>query len=187
MTARRLLLTRMLKILALIGVGFVAYPFVTALLPGDAVDDARRQQWLREIDLAALQPGEQLDIDDWPGGPVAVYRRTPEERDALLSRAGPVQDPPTRDIALPADFDARTRSLLADYFVFVPIDRTRGCRVRHLPADMENAVQGGFTNPCTGRVYDTAGLVIGGAKNAENLRVPNQRLIGKLRIQLLPD
>jgi hypothetical protein len=105
----------------------------------------------------------------------------------LLNRAGPTPDPPTRDSALPADFDARTRSLLADYFVFVPIDRVRGCRCGTCRPIRGIVGQGGFTNPCTGRVYDTAGLVMGGANDTENLRVPNQRLIGKLRIQLLPD
>lgn len=187
MNGRRLLLTRALKFLTLVGLGFAAYPFIAALLPDSGVDSHRQRQWLREIELSGLQPGEMLEIVDWPGGPVAVYRRTPEERDALLSRAGPTRDPPTRDTALPVDLDTRTRSLLADYFVFVPIDRVRGCRVRPLPADTKNVGQSGFTNPCTGVVYDTAGLVIGGANDTENLRVPNQRLIGKLRIQLLPD
>jgi len=187
MSDRRQLLTRTTKILVLIGLGFVIYPFLAALLPDSGVDSDRRRQWLREIELSGLQPGELLEIDDWPGGPIAVYRRTAGERDALMNRAGPTQDPPTRDTALPADFDTRTRSLLADYFVFVPIDRVRGCRVRHVPADRKNAGQGGFTNPCTGMVYDTAGLVMGGANDTENLRVPNQRLSGKLRIQLLPD
>jgi Rieske Fe-S protein len=189
MNDRRLLLTRALKILALIGLGFMAYPFIAALLPDGGVDSDRRRQWLREIDLSGLRPGELLAFDDWPGGPVAVYRRTAVERDALLNRAGPTQDPPARDTALPADFDARTRSLLADYFVFVPIDRTRGCRVRHLPAEARPAEAGRFVNPCTGGEYDAAGVVISGAgaTDMENLRVPNQRLLGKLRIQLLPD
>lgn len=177
MTARRLMLTRALKILALIGVGFIAYPFVAALLPGDAVDDARRQQWLREIDLTALQPGEQLDVDDWPGGPVAVYRRTVAERDALLRNA-----PAPHDATLPADFDNRTRSLLPEYFVFVPVDRVRGCRVRHVP----DAQGERFVNPCTGIAYDSAGRAVGTAP-AESLRVPDHRLTGKLRIQLQPD
>lgn len=189
MNDRRLQLTRALKILALIGLGFVAYPFFAALLPDSSVDSDRQRQWLREIDLSGLRPGELLAIDDWPGGPVAVYRRTAGERDALLNRAGSAQDPSTRDTDLPADFDARTRSLLADYLVFVPIDRARGCRVRHLPADAKNAWPGGFSNPCTGMAYDSAGRANGdpGGSAVENLRVPNHRLTGKLRIQLLPD
>lgn len=184
MNDRRLLLTRATKILALIGFGFIAYPFVAALLPDTAVDDARRRQWLREIDLAPLAPGELLDIDDWPGGPVAVYRRTAAERDALLHKV-----PAPRDTALPAGLDERTRSLLPEYFVFMPVDRVRGCRVRHAADDAKRIGIGGFTNPCTGVDYDTAGRSVGAAdtSDAENLRVPNQRLIGKFRVQLLPD
>lgn len=188
MSDRRLLLTRATKILVLTGLGFVIYPFLAAMLPDSGVDSDRRRQWLREIELSGLQPGELLQIDDWPGGPVAVYRRTPQERDALLIGTRQAREAASHDDTLPADFDGRTRSLLADYFVFIPIDRARGCRIRHLPADAENAWTGGFGNPCTDATYDTAGKI---GKNprketAEDLRVPGYRLVSKTRIQLLP-
>ena len=57
MNYRRLLLTRITKILALIGAAFVIYPFLATFMPGDSVDAQRQQRWQREIDLANLNPG----------------------------------------------------------------------------------------------------------------------------------
>lgn len=191
MSARRLLLVRTAKLLALLGVGFAAYPFVAGLLPGDGLEDNRRARWAREVDLSRLAPGAILTVEDWPGGPVAVYRRSDHELDGLARVEDDLHDPHSQQSRQPDALRTATRAPLAAFFVFVPVDTERGCQVRHLPADRPPrpalAWYGGFTEPCTGSLYDTAGRVYRDARSArqQNLAVPRYRALGPRRIELL--
>lgn len=191
MPDRRLLLTRTLKLLALLGLGFAAYPFLATLLPDDQVNDPRRLHWEREIDLTGLQPGEFLTIDDWPGGPVSVYRRSPHERDGLGRDTAQLYDPGSEHSRQPDQLRGPTRSHLPDYFVFVPVDTARGCQVRYIPPNKQPkpdiAWYGGFSEPCNGSLYDTAGRIYRDyrATQQQNLTVPAYRVLAEQRLQLL--
>ncbi len=186
----RLLLTRLTKVLGLIGLGFIAYPFFASFLPDDSVDTARQQRWQREIDLSALQPGGLLTIDDWPGGPVAVHRRNAHELEGLGRIEDQLHDPHAQHSRQPADLRTPTRSHLPEYFVFVPAETGRGCHVRFIPADKQPkpdiAWYGGFVDLCTGSLYDTAGRVYRAYRNErqQNLAVPEYTALGERRIQL---
>jgi len=188
---RRLLLVRMTKLLVLIGLLFAAYPFIATLLPDSTVDAGREQQWRRSVDLARLQPGELLHVEDWPGGPVAVYRRSAHELTGLERLRPQLQDPDSKRSQQPADLRGARRSYLADYFVFIPVETRRGCQVRVLPADRQPRTDvlwyGGFTDACGGSLYDTAGrLYRAHADTGQyNLRVPAYRPTGKDQIQLI--
>lgn len=179
LSPRRLLLVRSAKILALIGIAFVLYPFIAGLLPTKTVADQRLRQWQREIDLSLLPIGELRIIEDWPGGPVGLYRRSQYEREGLQQTHGTLPDPADREQP-------------AEYFIFHPVTGTRGCQVRVLPANKQPqpdiAWYGGFIDPCTGALFDTAGRVHAryGGDNQDNLRQPAYRYIGPRRIELLP-
>ena len=187
---KRLLLTRIAKLLALIGMAFAIYPFFAAFLPDATVDAERQQQWLREIDLTALQPGELLNITDWPGGPVAVYRRSAHERDGLTRVTAQLHDPHSQQSKQPNDLRTPIRSHLPDYFVFIPADTDRGCQIRYIPPNKQPkpdvAWYGGFSEPCNGSLYDTAGRVYRESRSErqQNLAVPEYKVIGSTRIQL---
>jgi ubiquinol-cytochrome c reductase iron-sulfur subunit len=178
MNEHRLLLTRTLKVLTLIGVGFAAYPFITALLPDSGVGSDRQRQWLREIDLSGLRPGELLEIDDWPGGPVAVYRRSAHEIAGLGRIEAQLHDPWSQHSRQPEDMRTATRSLLPDYFVFIPAETGRGCHLRYTAPDRQPRPDivwyGGFVDLCTGSLYDTAGRVYARYRTERhrNLTVP---------------
>lgn len=187
---RRLLLTRLLKLLALCGFGFVAYPFFTTLLPNASVSDQRRAQWERELDLSGLQPGELLIINDWPGGPVAIYQRSQHEIDGLQRNAAQLHDPDSVNSRQPDNLRSLTRAQRDEYFIFVPLDTDRGCQVRYVPADKQPKPDidwyGGFSEPCTGSLYDTAGRIYRDYRTdrQKNLSVPQYRSIGPERLQL---
>lgn len=194
MNARRLLLVRIAKVLALLGLGFAAYPFVAGLLPGDGLEEdsrARRAHWVREIDLSGLAPGALLTVDGWPGGPVSVYRRTDHELAGLRRVEDDLHDPRSQESRQPDALRTATRAQLEEFFVFVPVDTDRGCQVRPLPANRQPrpgiAWYGGFTEPCTGSLYDTAGRVYRSARTArqQNLAVPSYRTLAAQRIELL--
>ena len=188
--SRRLLLVRATKLLVLAGLAFAAYPFLAALLPDAAVDATRQQQWRRELDLSSLRTGELLYIYDWPGGPLAIYRRTAHELEGLGRIDEQLHDPSSHYSRQPAHLQTATRSYLTDYFVFVPVDTDRGCQLRRLPADKQPKVgiawYGGFTESCNGSLYDTAGRVYRDHRSArqQNLHVPAYQATGKARIRL---
>lgn len=188
---RRLLLVRITKLLLLIGLMFAAYPFIATLLPDSTIDAGREQQWRLSVDLSRLKPGELLHIEGWPGGPVAVYRRSAHELAGLERLRPQLQDPDSKRSQQPEDLRGAQRSYLADYFVFVPVDTRRGCQMRVLAADKQPRPDilwyGGFTDACRGSLYDTAGRLYRAYADAgqHNLRVPAYRPTGKTRIQLL--
>lgn len=185
----RLWLTRLVKLLALCGLGFVLYPLLATLLPDAGVSDQRKQQWEREINLSELQPGEMLSLDDWPGGPVAVYHRQPHER-AGLEHESQLHDPTSLHSRQPTALRTATRSLLADYFVFVPLDTDRSCQIHYIPPDKQPKPDlkwsGGFSEPCNGSLYDTAGRIYRGTRSErqQNLKVPAYQIVGRQQLQL---
>ncbi len=187
---RRLLLTRATKVLALIGLGFVVYPFFAAFLPDSSVDAQRQQQWQHEIDLSDLQVGELRLIEGWPGGSVAVYKRHADEIAALTRENGQLHDAMSEFSMQPDALRTATRSALPDYFLFIPVDTERGCQIRYIPPNKQPradiAWQGGYSEPCLGSLYDTAGRVYRGYRSArqQNLVVPEYRILTPQRLQL---
>ncbi len=190
MNQRRLLLTRLLKLLALCGLGFAAYPFFATLLPDAGEADQRRAQWERDIDLSGMQLGEVMMIDHWPGGPVAVYRRTQHEIGGLYRNAAQLHDPDSAHSRQPDILRNAIRAQRDDYFVFVPLDTERGCQIRYISPTKQPKPDidwyGGFSEPCTGSLYDTAGRVYRDYRTdrQQNLSVPQYRSIGPERLQL---
>lgn len=187
---RRLLLTRLLKLLALCGVGFAAYPFLASLLPDTNITEQRQARWERDIDLSGMQPGELMIVDHWPGGPVAVYRRTQHELDGLSHNVAQLHDPDSAHSRQPDLLRRATRAQRDDYFVFVPLDTDRGCQIRYIPPNKQPKPDidwyGGFSEPCTGSLYDTAGRIYRDyrTERQKNLSVPQYRSIGPQQLQL---
>ncbi len=190
MNDRRLLLTRLAKLLVLIGLGFVLYPFLAALAPDRAADAEREHAWDREVDLTTLKLGELLLIDDWPGGPVAIYHRSPHEIDALVRVRAQLHDPDSQSSRQPDELRSDRRAHSAPYFVFVPMTTGRACQVRSLPANKQPKPDidwyGGFVDPCSGALYDSAGRVYARYRpeREQNLTVPYYVMTGADRIRL---
>lgn len=192
MNRRRLYLTRILKLMTLLGAVFISIPFISQVTHDEHAQGRVRDAWEVEIDLRELEPGQFLNIDDWPGGPVSAYRRTDYEIRALQQPNPGLLDPDSRDSRQPPSMGNPTRSQKPEYFVFIPQETQRQCRVRYIPADKQPKADiewyGGFSDPCLGSLYDSAGRIYAGYREAaqQNLTVPPYRFVGRHRIQLEP-
>jgi ubiquinol-cytochrome c reductase iron-sulfur subunit len=183
-------LTRLTKLLILLGLAFVAVPFVSYMLGGSgtASDElARRQQ---VVDVSDLSPAGVRELS-WRGWPVWVYRRTPADL-AALHRLGPeLSDAASTQSEQPAEARSPERSLVPEYFVFIPRETVRNCQVRLLePGELKDTGAAGavFTEPCYRARFDAAGRLYRGTgdERQRNLRVPPHRVLSGERIALEP-
>lgn len=187
-SSRRLYLRAATKLLLLFAFGAVALLSLGYLLPPGPGEDPRQDAWSRQIDLSDLGIGELRRVE-WPGGTVGVYRRSPAQVAALSSLEPVLGDPHSRRSRQPAAARNPSRSLRAEYFVFLLQAPGRGCRVRLADSAPAGGVpwQGGFFEPCGGTWFDSAGRAYGansGGASQENLTVPPHRYVGERQIRL---
>lgn len=192
MNRRRLYLTRILKLMTLLGAVLVSIPFISQLTHDEPTQGDVRDAWEVEIDLTELEPGQFLNITDWPGGPVSIYRRTDYEIRSLQQPNPGLLDPDSHNSRQPVNMHNPYRSLQPEYFVFIPQETQRQCQVRYIPANKQPKPDidwyGGFSDPCLGSLYDSAGRIYAGYRETaqQNLTVPPYRFTGKRHIQLEP-
>lgn len=184
-TARRARLRGLAKLLFAIGLLLTAIPFVSSLLP-PSPDSAVRtaSPWDREVDLADLAPGDILEVEGWPGGPVWILRRSEHQLAQLRNPALPLRDPDSLRSEQPPAARNPWRSLTPDYFVFLPRETLRGCAVRR--ADASSRWPAGFDEACEGARFDAAGRILEGTGHPgqRNLTVPPHDYPAPLRLRL---
>lgn len=182
-TARRFYLSFAVKLMFLAGVLTLAGVFLASVGSGDSVGETTADPWRLEMDWSRFSPGEYRTLT-WPNGrQVGVYRRRDGEAEQLAARAaGELHDPGSRQSRQPAGLNPAWRSRHPDVFVFIAHETRRGCRVR-----LDKSA-GEFVEPCYGARFDTAGRRLRGTGEAgqQNLAVPDYRLVGEQRLQLLP-
>ena len=168
----RLYLSVTLKLLIVAGLLVAALPFLASLRSNP---DAARDEnpWRVEVDVSGLPAGEIRRVD-WPGGEVWIYRRSPAEIRYLGADTAMLRDPPP----VPA-------GEAGPLFVFLPRETRRGCQV-HL-IELENG-RPGFTEPCFGARFDSAGRILAdsGHPGQGNLPVPPHEFVSASRVRLLP-
>ncbi len=156
---RRYYLTASLKLLVVIGLILVSLPFIGSLMtfaPGGKV--SKTNPWRVEVDVSALPAGEVKKVD-WPGGEVWIYHRTPTDQ---KQHGG---DEP--------------------YFVFLPRESKKGCRVSPEPLDDGS---NGFTEPCYLARFDSLGrrLEDSGDPTQQDLQSPPHQWLSASRLRLAP-
>lgn len=181
-------LRRLTRLLFLLGGGLLLFPFLAYLFTPEPARDPGENPWQPVVELGGLKPGELREVD-WPGGRVAIYRRTAAQLARLHALDRDLRDPRSAHSRQPGAVDPELRSLRPEYFVFHPVDPLRGCRVRLQPSgEGPGGVPwlGGFREPCGGAWFDPAGRVYAGqgAPGETNLAVPPYRFIDRQRIQL---
>lgn len=147
-----------------VGVGAVAWPFISQMNP----DASALALASTEVDIGSLQPGEQISVM-WRGKPVFIRYRTEEE--IAAAEAVNVDDLPDPDArgpepGVPATNEARSMVGNEAMILMVGVCTHLGCIPLSEAGDF-----GGWFCPCHGSHYDTAGRIRRGPA-PENLPIP---------------
>jgi ubiquinol-cytochrome c reductase iron-sulfur subunit len=170
--SRRKFLVAATSAVGLVGVGFVATPFVASWKPSER---ARALGAPTEIDLTKLEVG-QMVTQIWRKKPIYVVRRSPEMVAALSKHDGDLKDPKSENSEQPDYARNEMRATQVGYLVVYANCTHLGC----LPKSYFNAGDpavgtdwpGGFFCPCHGSKFDLAGRVFNGSPASVNLRIP---------------
>ena len=170
---RRALLRRVVNGFTIVGLGFLAYPFVRHWVPTWQSDGSR------EVDLSLLKPGEALSVA-WLGREVKILKRTSAQVRALEASAGTLKDPDSVASVQPSFAVGQLRAEQDTYFVFYAECTHLGCSVSVRP-NFETPIY----CPCHQSTFDASGRVTRGSAAAANLDVPNYRHLSANTILLL--
>ncbi len=158
-----------------VGVGFVAWPFLSSLKPS-----ARAQALGAPVEVAvgAMQPGEMVRVI-WRGKVVYVLRRSEEMLADLAANVGNLADPDSEVAEQQPDYAANeTRSLRPEFLVVEGVCTHLGCApLEDFEVRPSEDWKGGFFCPCHGSKFDLAGRVWQGVPAPTNLVVPPHRFV----------
>ena len=152
---------------AAIGVGAMAWPFISSMNPARDVLALSTT----EVDLTPIAAGSAVTVM-WRGKPVFIRNRTPEEiKEARAVPLSELKDPQTDQARVKKD----------NWLVLVGVCTHLGCvPLGQKPTDPRGDY-GGWFCPCHGSHYDTAGRIRKGPAPA-NLVVPDYAFNGDAKI-----
>jgi ubiquinol-cytochrome c reductase iron-sulfur subunit len=173
--SRRHFLAVATSVTGVVGLAFVATPFVASFKPSTR---ARALGAPVEIDIGKLDAGSMVRVV-WRGQPVWVLRRGPEMLERLANDQSSLKDPDSLESLQPAYAQNPVRSLKPEYLVVIGNCTHLGCapleRFEVAPADLGADWVGGFYCPCHGSKFDLAARVMSGSPAPTNLVVPPHR------------
>ena len=152
---------------AAIGVGAMAWPFISSMNPARDVLALSTT----EVDLSPIAAGSAVTVM-WRGKPVFVRNRMPEEiKEARAVPLSELKDPQTDQARVKKD----------NWLVLVGVCTHLGCvPLGQKPTDPRGDYKGWFC-PCHGSHYDTAGRIRKGPAPT-NLVVPDYAFNGDAKI-----
>jgi len=164
---------------AVAGVGAVltAWPFVSQMLPDQAVLALSTTQ----VDLAPIAEGQAITIK-WRGNPVFIRHRTKSEIDAAKAvQMSDLKDPVARNANVKDGSEATDENRVVggkeQFLIMMAFCTHLGCvpdganPLREFAVVEGSNKTGGWFCPCHGSQYDTAGRIRKGPA-PENLAVP---------------
>ena len=167
---RRKLLSGLMKLLVLIGLGFISIPLISSF-SGNSINEKKSatSRWVITLPVSELIEGKIKTLD-WAGGHVWVYSRSRADIQSLEQIDSLLRDTNSDNSDQPEALKTRQRSFKPQYFVFIPRENKRSCQVS-LVSDDENVR---FTEPCYGAKFDAAGRIFkdSGHPEQQNLPVP---------------
>jgi ubiquinol-cytochrome c reductase iron-sulfur subunit len=177
-TDRRRFLVNATSVVAAVGAGFVAVPFLSSWMPSERAKNAGAPV---EIDISKLEEG-RLMIVEWQSKPVWIVKRT-EKTLADLTRLDDVlSDPASENLdQQPSYAQNANRSIKPEILILVGICTHLGCsptfRPDIAPVDLGADWLGGFFCPCHSSKFDLAGRVYQGVPAPTNLVVPPHKYL----------
>ena len=177
-TKRRRFLVNSTSVVAAVGAGFVAVPFLSSWMPSERAKNAGAPV---EVDISKLEVGRLL-IVEWQSKPVWIVKRSAKTLADLPKLDDKLRDPASENAAQqPAYAQNSSRSIKPEVSVLVGICTHLGCsptfRPDIAPADLGADWLGGFFCPCHSSKFDLAGRVFQGVPAPTNLVVPQHKYV----------
>ncbi len=177
-TGRRRFLVASTSVVAAVGAGFVAVPFLSSWMPSERAKNAGAPV---EVDISKLEAG-RLMIVEWQSKPVWIVRRTEKTLADLTTLDPGLRDPASENVDQQPDYAQNAnRSIKPEILVLVGICTHLGCSPTFRPdiaaADLGADWLGGFFCPCHSSKFDLAGRVYQGVPAPTNLVVPPHKYL----------
>ncbi|MBT8120159.1 MAG: ubiquinol-cytochrome c reductase iron-sulfur subunit [Gammaproteobacteria bacterium] len=178
-TKRRRFLVASTSVVAAVGAGFVAVPFVSSWMPSERAKNAGAPV---EVDISKLAEGQMLTVE-WQSKPVWIVKRSEKTLSTLPTIDGSLRDPASENVdQQPAYAQNANRSIKPEILVLVGICTHLGCSPTFRPdigaADLGGeSWLGGFFCPCHSSKFDLAGRVYQGVPAPTNLVVPPHKYL----------
>ncbi len=172
-TKRRRFLVASTSVVAAVGAGFVAVPFLSSWMPSERAKNAGAPV---EVDISKLEEGRLL-IVEWQSKPVWIVKRSEKTLSDLVTLDDVLSDPASEVVSQqPAYAQNASRSVKPEVLVLVGICTHLGCSPTFRPelgaTDLGADWLGGFFCPCHSSKFDLAGRVYSGMPAPTNLVVP---------------
>jgi len=189
---KRRFLTKATSVVGAVGVGFVAWPFLSTWKPSAKTKAAGAPI---DIDISKLEAGQLVRVL-WRKKPVWIFMRDEKALDALNSDGliKSLDDPDGTGNSKnqqPAYVTSNFRSIKnkESVAVIVGVCTHLGCSPTYRPepgaADLGgDSWKGGFYCPCHGSKFDLAGRVYAGVPAPTNLVIPPYRYVSDSLIRI---
>ena len=179
-TKRRRFLVNSTSVVAAVGAGFVAVPFLSSWMPSERAKNAGAPI---EVDISKLEEG-RLMIVEWQSKPVWIVKRSAKTLSDLVSLNGILSDPASENVdQQPVYAQNAGRSIKPEISVLVGICTHLGCSPTFRPdiaaVDLGADWLGGFFCPCHSSKFDLAGRVYQGVPAPTNLVVPPHHYVSE--------
>lgn len=187
---KRRFLTSATSVVGAVGVGFVAWPFLSTWSPSAKAKAAGAPV---DVDISKLEHGQLVRVL-YRKKPVWVFRRDTRSLSDLGSLDTALADPSSQEKQQPVYAQNIHRSIKPEVAVLVGVCTHLGCSPTYRPelgaADLGgDAWKGGFYCPCHGSKFDLAGRVYAGDPAPTNLIVPKYHFVSDslIRVGVSPD
>ncbi|SFV79399.1 Ubiquinol-cytochrome C reductase iron-sulfur subunit [hydrothermal vent metagenome] len=182
---KRRFLTNATSVVGAVGVGFVAWPFLSSWMPSARAKAAGAPV---DVDISKLDAGQLVRVL-WRKKPVWIFKRDASTIANLKTLDDELADPNNEENQQPAYAKNTYRSINPEVAVIVGVCTHLGCSPTYRPelgaADLGgDSWKGGFYCPCHGSKFDLAGRVYAGVPAPTNLVIPPYHFISDSLIRI---
>ncbi len=179
-TKRRRFLVASTSVVAAVGAGFVAVPFLSSWMPSERAKNAGAPV---EVDISKLEEGRMLVVE-WQSKPVWIVKRSEKTLTDLVTLDDKLRDPASEVVDQQPDYAQNPgRSIKPEILVLVGICTHLGCSPTFRPElaaeDLGADWLGGFFCPCHSSTFDLAGRVFQSVPAPTNLVVPPHQYVSE--------
>lgn len=183
---KRRFLTNVTSVVGAVGVGFVAWPFVSTWKPSARAKSAGAPI---DININKLEYGQLVRVL-WRKKPVWIFKRDKTTIENLNTMTDILSDPNSEKTSQQPKYAKNIhRSINPNIAVIIGICTHLGCSPTYRPeigaADLGGDIwKGGFYCPCHGSKFDLAGRVFSGVPAPTNLVIPPYSFVSDSLIRI---